>query len=1305
MLKRNLFCSLVCLTGSLLSQPQDPNVVHGDVQLTPQGNALLEIRTGDKAIIEWKSFSIDRGEATRFVQPSASSAVLNRVTGPLRSEILGRLEASGKVFLINPHGVLIGKDGVIQTAGFLASTLDLPNDQFLGGENWNFQGAGEGAIIHLGTIASSQGDVILLGSRVVNEGRIKSNKDAVLGAGLEILIQPSGDRKLFVRPAPTPVSIDNTGYIEALKVEIESGSSAQSFAIRQTGRIDAVKMESIGGRIVLRAPQGKIEAEGTLVAQASTQIGAHSIHLFPKNVIESPKVSIDTISVANQQGTIVSDNVTISQKENTLFHTGRIEAQQIHLKAPSFYNAGILKADRGTIAIDIEGNSTETAFAQLLASEGSIVHHAGSYFSSGRYSVGSTNPRVKAGEIEVFAPSMNIVNAEYDASAPYYPGKIRLGKMAGDDQLPSHFFMSPQSRIKVKATTIEWSGTIEQAPQTVAPTSACRGVGATDTCVFDIIDEFIDPNPGSGSDFGKFVYVLPNGNVVILKPSNAGAAYLYNGATRALISGITGTVATDEIGVFGAVVLSNGNFVVSGTYWSGGFPMGLGAATWGDQNTGFIGGGGAVSSANSLVGSTSGDLVSLWGIYPLQVNGNYVVASADWTDPSGPTTAVGAATWCDGSIGRTGPVSTSNSLYGTLILDEISIGGVHALPNGNYVVVSTPWANGVPFNQNGAATWIDGATGKDTLGNGPGVAVSTSNSLYGSNTGDLTGDGGVLVLPNGHFVVSSPQWNGGNVNGMGAVTWCDGAAGTTVGPISMSNSLYGTNVGDRVSFGGLVGLNSPNDNKYVVRSELWNSSIGASTWIDGSTGLDTNGMGPGVAVSSSNSLVGSVAGDGVTSSGIYALQNGDYVVASNNWNMNFGAATLSNGTTGSTTGTVTTLNSLTGTMAGDSVSRNGVVSLSNGNYVVLSPFWTGGMVSGLGAATLINGMTGKDILGMGPGTTISSSNSLVGSTPGDLVGNSSATALPSGNYVVRSTLWQNAGVSVGAATWGNGVTGIAGPLTSSNSLIGSNTGDQIGSLIIGVLSNGNYVVRSLFWNGGTLNGQGAATWGNGLTGISGVVGATNSVVGSAAQDYVSNGILTETPNGCYALGSPRWSSDTGAVTPGSIISGATGVVSPLNSFVGTGPSASLSFDSMPYNSVTDRIIIPFFTENGSGRVFSAHLAHLFPPTPPTPGGPGGGGGGVVHVPSFGLEDMRLSLSETLQEWGPFIFGGIFDEDIYPPYLTYKEEELKEFPTLNVHAGEAQNSIFYRRRRSSNKQRVALVEKPHLEYRDGKVVKQ
>ena len=55
------------------------------------------------------------------------------------------------------------------------------------------------------------------------------------------------------------------------------------------------------------------------------------------------------------------------------------------------------------------------------------------------------------------------------------------------------------------------------------------------------------------------------------------------------------------------------------------------------------------------------------------------------------------------------------------------------------------------------------------------------------------------------------------------------------------------------------------------------------------------------------------------------------------------------------------------------------------------------------------------------------------------------------------------------------------------------------------LSNGNYVVSSPDWTNGAAAGAGAVTWGSGTAGVSGPVSATNSLVGSTANDPVGGG--------------------------------------------------------------------------------------------------------------------------------------------------------------------------------------------------------
>ncbi|WP_020467567.1 beta strand repeat-containing protein, partial [Singulisphaera acidiphila] len=544
-----------------------------------------------------------------------------------------------------------------------------------------------------------------------------------------------------------------------------------------------------------------------------------------------------------------------------------------------------------------------------------------------------------------------------------------------------------------------------------------------------------------------------------------------------------------------------------------------------------------------------------------------------------------------------GAVYLFNGANGTLIStlrgshsgDNIGSDGVTALGNGNYVIASSGWDNGGTFNA-GAATWGSGTAGV-------GGIVSAANSLVGTSPGDSVGNGGVTALANGNYVVRSYTWSAAK----GAVTWGSGATGIA-GAVSASNSLVGTTADDQVGSSGVTALANGN---YLVRSGRWDNGAadqaGAVTWSSGTTGItgvvsSTNSLvgstagdaigasavtilsngnyvvissswdnGPGKAdagavtwgsgasgvtgtISAVNSLVGNKAGDAIGSSGVTALSNGNYVIASPFWdnealgNFDTGAATWGSGIAG-VVGTVSTVNSLVGSKTGDNVSNGGVTALSTGNYVVASPFWDNGTTSNAGAATWGSGTSG--VAG-----TISATNSLVGTTTSDRVGNAGATALANGNYVVVSSLWFN---GTGAATWGMGASGVVGAVSASNSLVGSGTGDTVGSGGVTVLTNGNYVVSSPGWDNGAVVNAGAATWGSGVTGRTGTISASNSLVGDKANDNVG-AVVTALSNGNYVVSSPGWDKgavvNAGATTWGNGTSGAVGIVSVSNSLVG-----------------------------------------------------------------------------------------------------------------------------------------------------------
>jgi filamentous hemagglutinin family protein len=648
---------------------------------------------------------------------------------------------------------------------------------------------------------------------------------------------------------------------------------------------------------------------------------------------------------------------------------------------------------------------------------------------------------------------------------------------------------------------------------------------------------------------GSFsIQLLPNGNYVVSSYTwdngsvqDAGAVTWGNGATGttgavSAANSLVGTQALDFVGNQGITVLANGNYVIGADFWDNGSIVDAGAAIWADGDTGAAG---TINAGNAYVGTQTEDRVSLGGITAL-TNGNYVVSSWFWNN--GSAAEAGAATWGNGATGSSGEVSAANSLVGAQTGDRVGVNGVTVLSNGNYVVNSPNWANGSLINA-GAATWGDGDTGVAGT-------INASNSLIGDSMSDFVGVS-TIALSNGNFLVLSPTWNNGSAENAGAVTFGDGDTGIT-GVVSASNSLVGDATNDLVGAGGIVELANGN---FVVRSFTWSNgselNAGAVTWGDGDTGITG-------VVSASNSIVGSQNGDFVglqgDDGGIVALPNGNFVVLSPNWDnggvSNAGAVTWGNGATG-TSGEVSAANSLVGTQTEDMVGEGGLTILANSNYVVRSFSWDRGSIIDAGAVTWADGDTG--IAGA-----VSASNSLVGSSDFDVVGSFGVVALTNGNYVVRSQVWDNGGAEdAGAVTWADGDTGISGDISVANSLVGTQDFDRVGSGDVRALADGDYVVTSFEWDNGSLQDAGAITLAEGDTGITGAVSSANSLVGTHAFDRLGSGGITELANGDVVVRSPQYDSNRGRVD---LLREGTGPGFPL--------PGSLLFSDVPGSDVT-----------------------------------------------------------------------------------------------------------------------------------------
>ncbi len=464
-------------------------------------------------------------------------------------------------------------------------------------------------------------------------------------------------------------------------------------------------------------------------------------------------------------------------------------------------------------------------------------------------------------------------------------------------------------------------------------------------------------------------------------------------------------------------------------------------------------------------------------------------------------------------------------------------GQLYVLANGNFVITDPEFDDG---NGGGGMVYLyDGATNAQI------------SALRVSRFGDINWRTDVEPLPNGDYVVYNYLWDSATTANVGAVRLCSGVTGCS-GTINSTNSLVGSTAEDQVGSNGITPL--PNG-AYVVNSRLWDNgatNAGAITWCpaNGCTG----------PVSAANSLVGSSTNDQVGFNGVNVLKSGNYVVGSSTWDSgampDAGAATWCSGTSGCM-GTITNGNSLVGSQANDKVSSSGVVAITQGRYVVLSPNWANGAAAIAGAVTPCNGNGGCT-------GTVSGSNSLVGTGADNLVGWGRVTLLANGGYVVSSPYWDsNTTADVGAVTFCPAASPCSGNVTSANSLVGSSLSDIVGTSVL-ALPNGNYVVSSTQWNNGAIANAGAATWCSGVTGCVGAVSTSNSLAGGTANDLIGSDHLTLLADGNYLVGSTVWDngalSNVGAVTWCSGATGcAPGPLSAGNSLIGANPLDSVGY--------------------------------------------------------------------------------------------------------------------------------------------------
>lgn len=265
---------VLALGGTAAANPVNPTIVHGDVGFAGSGS-VLEVRQGsDKAIIDWRGFDIAAGETTRFVQPGSGSIALNRVGGNAASVIDGSLTANGRIFVINPNGILFGAGASVDVGGLVATTADIANDSFLAGD-YRFDGASTvagAAITNNGVITA--GMAVLVAPQVRNGGTIQAGLGRVtLGAAQRFTLDMAGDGLISfdAGSAVAGARLEQAGLVQGATVLLSAATAARVVdnVIDMTGVVEARGVRQEGGDIVLDGGLGVVSVAGTLDASST----------------------------------------------------------------------------------------------------------------------------------------------------------------------------------------------------------------------------------------------------------------------------------------------------------------------------------------------------------------------------------------------------------------------------------------------------------------------------------------------------------------------------------------------------------------------------------------------------------------------------------------------------------------------------------------------------------------------------------------------------------------------------------------------------------------------------------------------------------------------------------------------------------------------------------------------------------------------------------------------------------------------------------------------------------------------------
>jgi filamentous hemagglutinin family protein len=949
MARNILILTLVLLNFPLtaLALPLGGKVAGGSATIKQPNAQTLNInQLTDKAIINWKGFNINVNELVKFSQPNSNAIILNRVTGVDPSSILGRLIANGRVFIINPNGILFGPSSVVDVAGLLATTLNIKDSDFMAGR-FNFSqdpGNNPSYVVNQGQIkVSDNGFVFLVAPGVSNEGLVIANLGkVVMGSGEKLNVDFMGDGLITfaidgrvsdqVRGADGTAltsAVSNAGTIKADggQVILTARASSEIFSsvVNNSGVIEAKSLVNRGGVIRLegsdpvantgeigwQANLGRVQnAEGAVINTGTLDVSAAEAGAAQGQVTLSGHLvgnsgSILARGADNAQG----GNVLITSSEQTVLTSNSL----VDASGGQNSSAGnvVVWSDKDTIF-----HGTILATGGELGGGGGNVEVSGyeNLAFSGR--VDASSPLGTAGTILLDPRNITIVdsaggnNVEVtaDNSVAFNDGGAASNFTIDDEALESltgSIVLQARRDITINAGL---SGGLNLSNQTggervtfqagrhITVNSPVITNGAAITLEADSPHSTLGAADGSGNltinagvtSNGGAITFLAN-DFTISQTVNAGAGDISIARSQTNQSFNLGTGAGDRLS----------NAEIGQLLTTGALTIGQ-ATTAGSDGLGT----GALTRTADTITANQAITIGAAGGGSVQLVANDGVTLSQSLTTNQPTTINADADAGDNSgtftVANTRTLSTSNNAL-TITANDLNLNASGAINSGTAAIsIADSDGTGIGF----------GAT-----------AVASGLNISGGELQNITATGLTLQTPGNITVDNITAANSNNI--AGTVTLNATGAASTVS-FATNPSTFNTlavNAGNNITIG--VGVNTDSGDATLVGGTIASnatlSAPGNTVSMTATTGAITDGNGGAANVVASNLTASAVTGIDLDTT-ISTLTSANVTGAGNIDISNSGALAVTSATT--TNGNII-LNATGGNLTANTVSAGG----------------------------------------------------------------------------------------------------------------------------------------------------------------------------------------------------------------------------------------------------------------------------------------------------------------------------------------------------------------------------------------------